>query len=208
MIKKIIPCIAISFAIACNNSANNIASKDTITTNDTAANASKPQGFVSFIPDGYELLDTAAMDLNDDNITDLLLAIKKKNEQETSDVATKPEKRPLLLLVADASGNYSVSTKSDNAIMCVDCGGAMGDPFVTISTGKDAFTVEHMGGAGWRWTRNITFGRNKEDGKWYLEKEQSDNFHSSKPDKVKTTVKTSKDFGKLPFEKFDIFVWD
>jgi len=206
--KKIIPCIAISIAIACNNSANNIIDKDTTATKDSSVNTPKTQGFASFIPTGYELLDTAATDLNGDNITDLLLALKKTNEQETSDVATKPEKRPLLLLVADASGNYTVSTKSDNAIMCVDGGGAMGDPFVTITAGKDAFTVEHMGGAGWRWTRNITFSRNKEDGKWYLEKEQSDNFHSSEPDKVKTTVKTSKDFGKVPFEKFDIYVWE
>jgi hypothetical protein len=38
-----------------------------------------------------------------------------------------------------------------------------------------------------------------------LHKDGGENFHASDPDKSETKIKTTKDFGKLSVEQFDIY---
>lgn len=164
-----------------------------------------PSDLKTFVPKGYDALELSRGNLNLDDYPDVILVLYKKGEEKTSNVIDHPEKRPLLVLLGQADKTYKLVAKSDNAVYCVDCGGQMGDPFTGITIKNGYFSVEHYGGSGWRWTRIITFKYSPADKSWYLYKDGGDSFHATDPEKVQTKVKTVKDFGKVPFSKFDIY---
>ncbi len=103
------------------------------------------------------------------------------------------------------AGTFKVVARNDNTVYCIDCGGMMGDPFQGITIKKGYFSVEHCGGSAWRWTRIITYKYSKAENYWFLYKDGSDNFHTSEPEKVECKIRTTKNFGKIPFDKFDIY---
>jgi len=164
-----------------------------------------PANLKGFIPAGYIALDLTKGDLNLDSYPDAVMVLYKKVEEKTSDVIDHPEKRPLLLLLGQADKSYKLATRSDNAVYCVDCGGQMGDPFTGITIKKGYFSVEHYGGSAWRWTRIITFKYSPSEKNWFLHKDGGERFHAISHEEVKTEVKTVKNFGKVPFQKFDIY---
>jgi hypothetical protein len=165
----------------------------------------QPAALNTFIPKGYTELYTAYGDLNLDQYPDAVLVLKKDGEDTTSDVVEHPEKRPLLILIGQADKSYKLTARNDNAVYCVNCGGMMGDPFQEVVIKKGYFSVEHYGGSANRWTRVITFKYAAAGNNWYLYKDGGESFNANIPDKVKTTVKTTKNFGKIPFDKFDIY---
>jgi hypothetical protein len=164
-----------------------------------------PPNLKNFILKGYEVLDITKGDLNRDAYPDAIMVLFKKGERETSNVIDHPEKRPLLILIGQANKTYKMAARSDNAVYCVDCGGQMGDPFTGITIKNGYFSVEHYGGSGWRWTRIITFKYSPSEKTWFLHKDGGEHFHATSREEVKTPVKTVKDFGKVPFNKFDIY---
>lgn len=164
-----------------------------------------PPALKQFVTTGYDVLDITYGDLNRDAYPDAIMVLYKIGEEKTSDVIDHPEKRPLLLLLGQADKTYKVAARSNNAVYCVDCGGQMGDPFTGISIKKGYFSVEHYGGSGWRWTRIITFKYSPVDKRWYLHKDGGESYHATDPEKSETKVKTVKNFGKVPFERFDIY---
>ena len=166
---------------------------------------SLPPSLAQFVPEGFAVLDTTSGDLNLDQHQDMIMVLKKNGEDTTSDVVLHPEKRPLLILIKQADKTYKLAARNDNAVYCVDCGGVMGDPFMEVVIKKGYFSVEHYGGSGWRWTRTITFRYSPVDNYWYLHKDGGNSFHASEPEKMTTKVRTTKDFGKIPFDKFDIY---
>ncbi|MCZ4224824.1 hypothetical protein [Pedobacter rhodius] len=164
-----------------------------------------PANLKNFIPKDYDVLDLTRGDLNRDAYPDAIMVLYKKGEEKTSDVISHPEKRPLLLLIGQADKTYKLATQNDNAVYCVDCGGQMGDPFTGITIKNGYFSVEHYGGSGWRWTRIITFKYAAQEKNWFLYKDGGEHFHAISHEEVKTDVKTVKNFGKVPFVKFDIY---
>lgn len=167
--------------------------------------AELPDDLKEFVPPGYSFLGGEKGNLNLDKFPDVVLVLKKDNETETSDVTENPEKRPLLVLLGQADKTYKLAARNDNTVYCVDCGGAFGDPFDGISITNGNFSINHYGGSSWRWSRIVTYKYSPADKNWFLFRDGGDSFHASEPDKVKTTVKTVKNFGKVPFEKFDIY---
>lgn len=159
----------------------------------------------AFIPKGYSILDTTSGDLNLDAYADMVLVLKKDGEDTTSDVTEHPEKRPLVILTGQPDHTYKQAARNDNAVYCVDCGGMMGDPFTGVVIKNGYFSVEHYGGSSERWTRTITFKYAKADGYWYLHKDGGTGFSTFEPEDVSNTVKTVKDFGRVPFHAFDIY---
>nr|WP_213491027.1 hypothetical protein [Mucilaginibacter sp. Bleaf8] len=164
-----------------------------------------PANVKSFIPEGYEVLNFTKGDLNRDTHPDAIMVLYKKGEKKTSDVTSHPEKRPLLVLTGQADKSYKLAARSNNAVYCIDCGGAMGDPFTGITIKNGYFSVEHYGGAAGRWTRIITFKYSPADQKWLLHKDGHEYFDATEPDKVQTKVRTVKNFGRVLFENFDIY---
>lgn len=154
---------------------------------------------------GYSILDTTSGDLNRDLYKDLIIIYKKNNEDKTSDVIDNPVYRPLLIYTGQSNGTLKLTAKNEKVVLCYDCGGMMGDPFSQVAIKNGYFTIEHYGGSAWRWTRYVTFKYSNSDSAWYLHKDGSDSFHASNPEKVTTEVRTTKDCGVIPFEKFDVF---
>ena len=161
-----------------------------------------PSNISVHIPKGYQVLDTTFGNLNFDNYQDLIIVLKSPKE-DTSNNLDNPIKRPLLILFGDNNNGYKLAFKNDNVVYCNICGGMMGDPFNNITIKNGYFTVEHYGGSAWRWTDFITFRFDKVNNRFYLHREDMSSFNTNNPNKVKTTVKTKKDFGLLDFEKFD-----
>ena len=64
------------------------------------------------------------------------------------------------------------------------------------------FSVEHYGGSNWRWTDIATFKYDKKQNEWFLSRLGGDSFHTTNPEKITSTIKTSKQFGVVEFEKF------
>ncbi len=164
-----------------------------------------PEDLLNFVPENYSVLDTVSGNLNLDNYRDMILVLKKNGEEKTSDVVDNPEKRPLLLLIGEPNNRYKLKARNDKTVYCIDCGGIMGDPYMGIVIKNGYFSVEHYGGSAWRWTRIITYKYSKEENNWYLHKDGSESFNANEPEKVESTIKTIKDFGKISFESFDIY---
>lgn len=158
-----------------------------------------------FIPENYLLLDSLSSDLNQDGLKDYLLILKNKGEVALSNVVEHPEKRPLLILIQNKSNQLELKSKNENVVYCVDCGGMMGDPYVTMVYKDGYFSIEHYGGSTWRWTRIITFKYNKTKDDWFLHKDSSESFRVDDTEKVQTNIKTTKDFGVVRFNEFDIY---
>lgn len=158
-----------------------------------------------FIPEGYTILDSATGDLNLDKYPDKLLVLKINGEDSMANDVDHTVKRPLLILIGQANKSFTLAARNDNVVYCVNCGGMMGDPYMQIAIKKGYFSIEHYGGSAWRWTRIITFKYSTGEKYWYLHKDGGVNYHTSDPDKVETNIKTSKEFGKIAFDKFDIY---
>ncbi|TRX36952.1 hypothetical protein FNW52_06855 [Flavobacterium sp. ZT3R18] len=161
-----------------------------------------------FIHEGFTAISSTSGDLNKDHYLDYILVLKKNDEATVIHDDDSPSKRPLLILLGLADKTFTLAAKSENAVYCIDCGGMMGDPFVEVVIKNGYFTIEHYGGSAWRWTRNITFKYDAKENYWFLHKIISESFHAPDSENVATTMETKKDFGKVPFEKFDIYKED
>jgi hypothetical protein len=157
------------------------------------------------IPSGFSLLDSASGDLNKDKYPDYILILKKNNESEISNCLDNPSLRPLYIFLGNESNKFTLVASNEKAVLCFDCGGIFGDPYDGITIKNGFFTIEHYGGSAWRWTKYITFKYNTKDSNWYLHKVISHNYHNSNPNKISSKVLTTKNFGKILFEDFDIY---
>ena len=195
------------------NAENKIETVDSVTAGarksgdyfDTTVDHSVNADISSLIPEGYQLLDSTYGNLNLDKYKDLILVLKKAGEDTSSDVSKHPEKRPLLILTGKADGGFVLAARNDNTVYCIDCGGAMGDPFQQVVIKNGYFSIEHYGGSGWRWRRIVTYRYAAADKNWWLYKDGHESFHASDPEKVESKIITEKDFGKIRFDAFDIY---
>ncbi len=164
-----------------------------------------PASIRQALPQGYQVLAAERGDLNRDARPDWVVVLRRPDEQKTSDVVDHPTRRPLLLFVGGAGGTYTLAARADNAVYCVDCGGMMGDPFQGITIKNGYFTVEHYGGSGQRWTRFITFKYDPGTRTWLLHRDGGEHYSAFDPEHGSTSMKTSKNFGRVPLARFDIY---
>lgn len=172
---------------------------------ESSADKDSPEALLTFIPRGYMLKDTARGDLNLDGLKDLILVLSREEEEKTSDIIENPEKRLMLILLAQKNNTYKRAAQNENVIYCYDCGGMLGDPYQRIMVQDGQFTIEHFGGSSWRWARTITFKYSPSEDDWHLTEDALVNSHASDPENIKTTIRTADDFGKIRFESFDIY---
>ncbi|MES2776137.1 MAG: hypothetical protein V4722_18310 [Bacteroidota bacterium] len=156
------------------------------------------KSYNSFIPVGFTILDSAIGDINKDGIKDAVLILKVKNEAAWSSTV-----RPLLVLEGNKRKQFKLVARNDHVVMCWDCGGVHGDPYVRTVIKNGYFSVEHFGGSGWRWTRVITFKFNSKTQKLMLHRDAGHYWHVSEDGKKTERINGEKDFDKLPFDKYD-----
>jgi len=168
----------------------------------------------AFIPEGYSAINLSTGDANLDGISDHILVLRKNTEETTSNNAeNKPDKRPLLLLLGAADHSFKLASRNDNAVYCIDCGGAFGDPFTGTTIKNGYFSIEYGVSGGMHWEQVITFKYNKLENKWYLYKDHFINYRISDSDDEKDDglvkdvdkLETEKDFGKILFDDFNIY---
>jgi hypothetical protein len=165
-----------------------------------------PAAVSGFVPQGYVPLQAVSGDLNLDRFKDVILVVKHPDESNQDPGLNYDQpKRPLLILIGQSDGSYKLAAQSQNAVYCFHCGGVFGDPFEGITIKRGFFSVEHYGGSNWRWTKVITFRYSPADKNWYLHRIGSISYHTSDPNKMKSRAKTVKNFGKVRFEKFDLY---
>lgn len=160
-----------------------------------------PAGSTAFLPKGFEILDYETGDLNGDGRSDVVLVLKHVNE-DSMDMDDPDNARPILLLTRQANNKLTLAARNDEVIMCRQCGGIFGDPYEGITVGKNMLTINFYGGSAWRWGVEYQFKYDATAKNWMLEKETNTYYHNANPDKMKTTVYTREELGKIP-----ITVW-
>lgn len=158
-----------------------------------------PKSLTQHIPAGYVAMDTLSGDLNRDSYNDFIMVVKKVDEDT---IFSYDPVRPLLLFTGQGDGTLKFKEKNNDAVMCIGCGGVMGDPYMGVVINNGYFSVEHYGGSAWRWTKIYTFKYLREEDTWILHKVGGESFHATEPEKVESHVQTRKDFGKVYFKDF------
>lgn len=163
----------------------------------------------AFIPQGYALLDSVSGDLNGDWRKDWVIVLKKSDEDSLAAIGIETT-RPVIVLYSDINGQLFQVHRADNLVYCLGCGGIWGDPYSGIEMVPHGFKIYHYGGSNWRWTRNLTFVHSGNE--FYLEEDAGSSFKMMdvaddtviSESEFSTTVRTSKDFGKVRMEDFRI----
>lgn len=209
--------------IACNMRRNgnaDSATGETISHNDKPAppyglqdNATGSDIVKKFVPGGYIILDSFSGNLNLDAYADMILVLKQPGEDTLEMNFDEPVKRPLLILTGKEGGDYILAGRNDNAVLCRDCAGMFGDAFYGITIKDGYFSIEHVIAGGRHWQSVTTFKYNKEKADWYLYKEGYESYRmndDTSPDaealvKDVESQKTVKDFGVVPFGKYNTY---
>jgi hypothetical protein len=151
----------------------------------------------AFIPKNFSILDSAAGDINKDGWQDLVVILRNRFENMNTDTT-----RPLLLLIGNGRGKYKLLARNDSVVLCKGCGGVHGDPYEGLTVKRGDFSVEHLGGSGWRWTRIITFKFDALKKRFLLHRDAGFSWHVSDTSKMTEILNRKEDFDSLPFDKF------
>ena len=118
-----------------------------------------------FIPEGWTLLDSAALDFNRDGYTDYVGVLDASGEDIPSDT---PSITPRILFAVASCGENSLRLdfQDENLIRTRDEGGVFGDPYVPLTADGTTFTTNAFGGSAWKWSEAYTYAYR--DGTWYL----------------------------------------
>ncbi|HTI92361.1 MAG TPA: hypothetical protein VL727_17320 [Puia sp.] len=162
-----------------------------------------PPSLANLVPKGYSVLDTASGDLNLDSLPDMILILHRTDEAASnSDLTTS--QRPLLILTGQPDHSLKLATQNNNAVLCRQCGGQMGDPYQRTVIKKGYFSLEFYGGAAERWEEIITFKYAPTDSTWYLHKFSKTTFDAAdEKARHNTDIISEKDFGKISFNEFN-----
>ena len=144
-------------------------------------------------------------DLNGDGLKDYILVLEREKPSLKDEHGFPKNQRPLLILVRGTGNKLTVAKRNELIVMCSECGGMMGDPFVGLTVAKNTFTVNHYGGSAWRWSTDYRFNYSRIDKTWQLVRIEETSFHASDPDKtLKRKIRTPpKHFGKVDIADFD-----
>ncbi len=111
------------------------------------------KSYKDFIPKGYEVLATAKGDLNRDGTEDMVLVLRENTEKHIDyidDTNFNSQYRPLIVLFKTKEG-WKLGAKTQNVVMCKDCGGFPGDPFKNVSIKNNVLSVTQRGGNAKKW---------------------------------------------------------
>ena len=134
------------------------------------------------------------------------MILKKPNEAKTSHGPNNPTLRPLLILTQHTNGEFIMETINDKAVLCVNCGGSMGDPFMEVTVKENQFSIKHHGGNRYQWSRIITFKYDVKKKGWLLYKDdyESIDVHNLDSEEIKE-FKSIEDFGEVYFDMFNVY---
>ena len=166
--------------------------------------AKLPAELKPFVSKNYRAIFAGSEDLNGDGKDDYLLVIEKTSPPKSVLDDSLPSDRSLLIITRQPDGSLKQAVRNDRLVYCRECGGVMGDPFITVTLKKNRFTVNHYGGSNWRWTADYTFAWSRIDQAWQLVAYDSESFHTSDIENIKYEhCVPPRHFGKLDLASFD-----
>ena len=154
----------------------------------------------AFLLPGYSALDHRTGDLNGDGKKDVILILKRDDEDSLME---EEPARPFLILIRDGRGQLKQSVRNDSLVMCRYCGGVFGDPYADLEISNKGFTIFFYGGSGWRWSYDYRFNYEAVKKDWYLAKETGISFQSGDPENTREeTIITKEELGNLSVKDF------
>jgi len=108
-----------------------------------------------FVAEHTKPIALKSADLNGDGLKDYILVLERENPTEKDEYDYPKNQRPLLILVRGTNNKPTEAKRNEAIVMCSECGGMMGDPFASVTVGKNTFTVNHEGGSALRWTGRL-----------------------------------------------------
>jgi hypothetical protein len=137
---------------------------------------------------------------------DYLWVLESKKKGEPFAELENAHGRKVVLIKATKNA-FKVMAQNNFIIGCSTCGGATGDPFRNITVKGKYISFEELYGSCSKEFRVATFKYNSKKKNWYLHRfgVESSNCNEIVNDEVqvKTTVKTTKDFGVVEFSEFN-----
>ena len=158
-----------------------------------------------FVEQGTKPIALESADLNGDGLKDYILVLERENPPAKDEYGFPKNQRPLLILVRDANNKLNAVKRNELIVMCSECGGMMGDPFVGVTVERNSFSVNHYGGSAWRWSVDYKFNYSRIDKTWQLVRIEEESFNANDPQKtMKRKIRIPpKDFGKVDIADFD-----
>ena len=150
-----------------------------------------------FMPDSYVILDSVSGFINEDAHKDWVVVLKIATETPDSSSL-----RPVLVFLSDEMGVLNLYSRNDSVVLCADCGGMLGDPYLGVELDQQVITFSFYGGANERWTRTIRFQYLPEKNEIVLKNDEGLDFWATDPDNQRAYTSNPEDFGKLLFRDF------
>ena len=118
-----------------------------------------------FVPDGWELLDSVELDVNEDGITDYV-GVLEADSIDMGEYRYQDYPRILFAIASDGTDRYRLDFQDINLIRTRNEGGVFGDPYCPLTAEGVSFTTHTYGGSAWRWSEDYTY--TYQDGIWRL----------------------------------------
>ncbi|WP_321012303.1 hypothetical protein [Eisenbergiella sp.] len=121
------------------------------------------RNITDFVPENWELMDSAELDYNQDGIPDYVgvLQYRPPNSENYGELP-----RILFAIYSEGAKQYRLDFQDANLIRTMSEGGIFGDPYLPLTAEKCAFTIHTYGGSAWRWSEDFTYIY--KEGIWYL----------------------------------------
>lgn len=128
----------------------------------------------SYVPQGWQLLDSIDLDFNDDGIMDKVGVIEKDYSQNKRDFFAYPR---ILFALKGSDSGFTLDFEDINLVRHSREGGIFGDPYLPLTTDGKYFEMTAYGGSAWRWSERLRFIY--DDGVWYLSEKESTFGHDT-----------------------------
>lgn len=116
------------------------------------------RGLADFVPDGWEIWDSAELDFNEDGIPDYVGVLQAAMTDGDGYWTYKSEYPRILFAVAsDGKEGYRLDFQDVNVIRTRDEGGIYGDPYQPLTAEGTSFATHTYGGSAWRWSEDYTY---------------------------------------------------
>lgn len=178
---------------------------------------SLPPNILSQLPKNYEVMTYVSGELNGDKLTDYLVAVNKKGEENKSQwVNETAPRRPLFIFIQNTNETFSLAKRNDNVIFAMDEGGQC-DPFMDGEDGlalkNHYFTVQNSVACGQHWQDFITFHYDAKSNDWLFHKRVFESAHLNNSDDPnaealvsdKAVITKAKVNHPISFEKYHPF---
>lgn len=177
-LKKLLIITAAGYLCGC--SANR--AKELTTISETQAFETRPKLQASgrrlsdFVPSGWELMDSAELDFNEDGIADFVGVLEFSGEDTPYDGQGLLIPRILFALASVKEGQYRLDFQDINLIRTRNEGGVFGDPYEPLTVQGRSFTTHSFGGSAWKWSEAYTYTYQK--GTWYLTASENISYYN------------------------------